>query len=92
MTLSDAVIIALISGFVQIIIAFFQNRTKSIQNERKEASKEQYINDVIERFDERLDHIEKKVDEHNHYAQRFESVDIRTTKIEKDIEYLKDRR
>lgn len=91
MKISDAVLIALISALVQVCVAHLNNKTKSIQAERKEASREQYIDDVIDRFDERLDVIEKKVDEHNHYAKRFEDVDVRTTKIEKDIEYLKER-
>lgn len=91
MSVSDVVIVALISSIANIIVASLGNRTKRIVEERKAAARDQYIDDVIDRFDDRLDKIENKVDEHNNYAKRFESVDNRTTKIEKDIEYLKER-
>lgn len=91
MNISDLVIVALISAIANIITASLGNRTKRIIEERKAAARDQYIDDVIDRFDDRLDKIEHKVDEHNNYAKRFESVDNRTTKIEKDIEYLKER-
>ena len=91
MSISDLVKVALISAIANIIVAYLGNRTKRIAEERKAAARDQYIDDVIDRFDDRLDKIENKVDEHNNYAKRFESVDNRTTKIEKDIEYLKER-
>lgn len=91
MSISDVVIVALISSIANIIVASLGNRTKRVSEERKAAARDQYIDDVIDRFDDRLDKIENKVDEHNNYAKRFESVDNRTTKIEKDIEYLKER-
>lgn len=96
MNISDAVIVALIASGVNLLIAFIQNRTKGVDAERKEASRNQYIDDVIERFDERLDTIEQRLKEHNNYAKKFEEVNISMEKLDKkmdllskDFEYLK---
>lgn len=96
MNISDAVIVALIASGVNLLIAFIQNRTKGVDVERKEASRNQYIDDVIERFDERLDTIEERLKEHNHYAKKFEEVNMSMEKLDKkmdllskDFEYLK---
>lgn len=37
----------------------------------------------------RLTKIEKKLDEHNHYAERFGEVKIDIASMKKDIEYLR---
>lgn len=37
----------------------------------------------------RLTKIEKKLDEHNHYAERFGEIKIDITSMKKDIEYLR---
>lgn len=37
----------------------------------------------------RLSKIEKKLDEHNHYAERFGEVKVDITSMKKDIEYLR---
>lgn len=88
MDISDAVIVALIASGVNLLIAFLQNRTKGVDNERNEASRNQYIDDVIERFDERLDVIEKRLEEHNHYAKKFEEVNINMEKLDKKMDLL----
>lgn len=89
MSISDAIIVALIATIAQIVVALLQNRTKGVMNERKEAARDQYIDDVITQFDDRLDKIDHKIDEHNHYAQKFDEVNVKMTLIQKDIEYLK---
>lgn len=89
MGISDAIVIAIITAGVNLCIALVQNRTKGVERERKEASRNQYVDDVIDKFDERLDNIEHKLDEHNHYAKKFEEVNIKLTVLQKDIEHLK---
>lgn len=37
----------------------------------------------------RLTKIEKKLDEHNHYAEKFGEVKVDITSMKKDIEYLR---
>lgn len=87
MGISDAIIIAVITASVNIFVALIQNRTKGVERERREASRNQYVDDVIDKFDERLDNIEHKLDEHNHYAKKFEEVNIRLAQMQKDIEH-----
>lgn len=89
MGISDAIVIAIITAGVNLCIALVQNRTKGVERERKEASRNQYVDDVIDKLDERLDNIEHKLDEHNHYAKKFEEVNIKLTVLQKDIEHLK---
>lgn len=88
MGISDAIIIAAITASVNVFVAFLQNRTRGVERERKEASRNQYIDDVIDRFDERLDKIEFKVDEHNHYAKKFEEVNVKISVMQKSIDNL----
>ena len=92
MSISDAIVVALIATISQIFVALLQNHTKGVINERKEAARDQYIDDVIDQFDERLDKIDGKIDEHNHYAKKFDEVNVKLTLVQKDIEYLKKER
>ena len=43
------------------------------------------------RLDERLKSVEKKLDEHNGYAKKFESIQIDIAKISTEIENIKER-
>lgn len=42
------------------------------------------------RMDERLKSVEKKLDEHNGYAKKFESIQIDIAKISTEIQNLKE--
>lgn len=89
MSVSDAIIVAIIAAISQIVVAMLRDRTKGVANERKEAARDQYIDDIINQFDTRLDKIDHKIDEHNHYAKKFDEVNVKLTLVQKDIEYLK---
>lgn len=43
------------------------------------------------RLDERLKSVEKKLDEHNGYAKKFEAIQIDIAKISTEIENIKER-
>ena len=43
------------------------------------------------RLDERLKSVEKKLDEHNGYAKKFETIQIDIAKISTEIKNLKDK-
>lgn len=53
--------------------------------------KESNIKDSLreQKQSDRLDTIEHKLDIHNGYAEKLESISISMTKMQKDIEYLK---
>ena len=55
--------------------------------ERKKNSIEQARRD--QKMDDRLDRLEKKVDSHNAYAEKFASTATAITAIQKDVEWLK---
>ncbi|MBO7735170.1 MAG: hypothetical protein J6S67_21580 [Methanobrevibacter sp.] len=94
--MSDEVTIAIISLISATIVAglgflgqIMLNRKKSREEELKEAKKQQYQDDRDDYFDEQINIIKKKLDEHNHYAKKFEEVNIKMTGLQKDIEYLR---
>ena len=39
----------------------------------------------------RLEMVEKKLDQHNHYAARFEEIEKNIIEIKKDIEFIKNK-
>jgi len=43
------------------------------------------------RLDERLKNVEKKLDEHNGYAQKFETIQVDIAKISTKLENLEDK-
>ena len=93
--MSDEVKVAFISLLSATIVAVFtylanlsHDKKKSHEEEIKEAKRQQYQDDRDDYFDEQIKIIKKKLDEHNHYAKKFESVDIKMTAMQKDIEYL----
>lgn len=57
-------------------------RKKAKEDEIKDAEREA-------RQDERMKSIERKLDEHNKYAEKLSSVETSLVSMKKDIEYLK---
>lgn len=80
--MSEAVIIALITGLCGVFGQYAISAKKSRENDIKDAQREQRQND-------RMEVIEKKLDEHNGYAKKFESIERAIIEISKDIEYLR---
>lgn len=85
-------LISLLSAGITALFGFLGNivinKRKSREEDIKEAKRQQYQDDRDDYFDEQIKIIKKKLDEHNHYAKKFESVDIKMTAMQKDIEYL----
>lgn len=51
--------------------------------------REQHQNDNFKRVFEELDGVKKRLDEHNHYAEKIGDIRLDISTIKKDIEYLK---
>lgn len=83
--MSEAVIVALITGLCGVIGQYLISNKKSREDDIKDAQREQRQND-------RMEVIEKKLDEHNGYAAKFGQIEKDITKIQKDVEYLRDRK
>lgn len=71
-TVSDMIIVAVITGFCSVIGQWLISREREI------------------RLDERLKSVEKKLDEHNGYAKKFESIQIDIAKISTEIKNIKE--
>ena len=70
--ISDALIVAIITGVCSVIGQWLISREREI------------------RLDERLKSVEKKLDEHNGYARKFETIQIDIAKISTEIKNIKE--
>lgn len=88
--MSEGIWIALITGACAVIGNWFiyrsnRNKEEQVRNEEiKERAKAQ------QKLDDRLEQIEKKLDSHNGYAEKFSNTSTQITAMQKDIEFLKD--
>lgn len=91
--MSEAVVVALITaafGAVATITSqvIISNRSAK-DRDAKDAARQQETKDQMIAFDKRLDDVEKKLDEHNGYAEKFAESAVVMAKMQKDIEYLR---
>ena len=77
-TLSGTLIVAIIGLIVRI-------RSESVKN----AIREQEQKDLFNQLFIKMDGIEKRLDEHNHYAEKIGDIRVDLSKMQKDIEYLR---
>lgn len=82
--LTEAIIIALITGVAGVIGQWMISRNARLK-ESTEAAKSQ------QKLDDRLEVIDQKIEIHNNYAEKFTEITTDIIKIQKDIEYLKER-
>lgn len=73
--MSNEVLVALITGATAVIVNYIIQRADRARLDQKTA--------------DRLDHLEKKIDIHNGYAQRFEEIGKDITEIRTTLEFLK---
>lgn len=78
MTVPD--FIALVSGITGVITAIGVLIVNIMQNR-----KTSYL------LDWRMGNVEKKLDEHNHYAARFEDIEKVLVAMQKDISFLREK-
>lgn len=81
--MSESLTLSLISSATTIIVAIIGVISAFNKLKVEMAKQEQRQND-------RLDVIEKKIDEHNNYGRKFESCDKNIALLRKDMEYLKE--
>lgn len=85
----ENIIVALITGVCAVVGQYLISQKKTRDDEIKDAQREQKQLDQLEAMDERFKVIEKKLDEHNGYAEKFGEISTSIVAIRKDIEYLK---
>ena len=69
--MSDAIIVALITGLCSVLGSYLAIRKKSRDDDIKAAMREQRQEDKFEDIEEWMKRVDKKLDEHNGYAQKF---------------------
>lgn len=79
--MSDAVIVALITGICAVVGQWLISRKQSQDRETAEAVRDQRIED-------RLQGVEKKLDIHNGYAEKFAEIGADIAVIKNDIKTL----
>lgn len=80
--MTEAIIVALITATASIIGQWLISRKQKADNETAQA-----VRDA--QFEDRLKHIEERLEQHNQYAEKLGDVAISLAKMSKDIEYLK---
>lgn len=85
----ENIIVALITGVCAVGGQYLISQKKTRDDEIKDAQREQKQLDQLEAMDERFKVIEKKLDEHNGYAEKFGEISTSIVAIRKDLEYLK---
>lgn len=77
---------AFIAGIFAVIGSYAGNvaisRKKAREEEKRDIERET-------RQEDRMRAIEKKLDEHNHYAEKLGSIERSLISMQKDIEYLR---
>lgn len=71
--------------------AYLAVRKGSQEQEIKNAQREQRQSDRLDSIEEKIGRLEKKVDIHNGYAEKFGECAKNMAVMAKDIEYLKSR-
>ena len=87
--MNTEIIVSLI-GFAGIVVGAIIGYFTSVKkNAVLEAKREQEQADNFKEIFKRFDKVDKRLDEHNHYAERFNDVAKSMVAMQKDIEYLK---
>lgn len=79
-----------IIGFAGVVVgALFGYLGKSKKHSILEAKREQEQSDLFKNIFEEMNDIKKKLDQHNHYAEKFGEIEKAIIAIKKDIEYIR---
>lgn len=79
------IVAPIITGIFAIIGQYIISNKKAKEQEIKDAVRDQRIDDRLARIEENQTRQEKKLDEHNGYAKRFEEIEKAIIKIETKI-------
>lgn len=74
-----------ITGIFAIIGQAIISNRKAVEQDIKDAVRDQKTSDRLDRIEENQARQEKKLDEHNEYAKRFEDIEKSIVRIETKI-------
>ena len=79
-----------IIGFAGVVTgALFGYLGRIKKQSIQEAKREQEQSDLFKNVFEEMNAIKKKLDQHNHYAEKFGEIEKAIIAIKKDIEYIR---
>ena len=84
-----SIAVAFISATGGVIGAYLAVQKGNRESDIKDAQREQRQSDRLDRIDEKITNLERKVNTHNGYAEKFGEVAKSMAVMAKDIEYLK---
>ena len=90
--MSDAVAVAIIGAISAIAGAIIGYGKKSKEQAVMDAEREQQQKDFQDELRDWMRRVDKKLDEHNGYAEKFANSEKAIVAIQKDIEYLRTER
>lgn len=77
-------------GFAGVCVgAIFGYMGKSRKQAEQDARREQEQRDLFTQLFEALEEVKKRLDEHNHYAEKIGGIKMDIAGIKKDIEYIR---
>lgn len=69
--------------------AIFGYMGKSRKHAAQDAKREQEQRDLFTQLFKALEDVKRRLDEHNHYAEKFGEIKLDIAGIKKDIEYIR---
>ena len=87
--MSDAVLVGLISVAGSVIVQLIVSASRGRENDAKMAAHEQEQRDRLDSISEWMKRADRKLDEHNSYAEKFTAFGKDIALVQKDIEYIK---
>lgn len=77
-------------GFAGVCVgAVFGYMGKSRKQATQDAKREQEQRDLFNQLFKELQEVKKRLDEHNHYAEKFGEIKLDIGGIKKDVEYIR---
>lgn len=89
-TMSDAVIVGIISAMGAIIAQIIISYSKTKETNATIAAHEQKQQDAIDGIKEELVNVKKRLDSHNGYAEKFANASKDIAVTQKDVEFIKE--
>lgn len=80
--MSDAIIVAIITATTSILVQLLIVRQNNAKLSVEQAKRDQ-------KLDDKLEQIDKKLDEHNGYAKLFSDISKSIVKLQTDVEWIR---
>lgn len=88
--MSNEIITAIIGAVAVILSALLGYFSAVRKHEVEDAKREQEQKDLFKEIFKQMNNIEKRLDEHNHYAEKYVETAKTLVAIQKDIAFLKE--